>query len=211
MLATVYLTTAALTASPDMGPTYGKDYSGGDYNITMWSTPKSGATGHYKASALKCEAFCAADPKWYIRTPRLLCDPAVIPAVHPAALLDQLCLDVLPARQRRRGEQGHRRPGCPRRALLPEGRRLQPRGLVQALDRPGQARGQRRRDHSHVQGQAEAATRRPLSRPGVHTPQDPPVAVLPAQGRLARHGRRSHLYIRIPSCECLKQIPDVDP
>eukprot|EP01043_Picozoa_sp_COSAG02_P034895 COSAG02_NODE_2465_length_8785_cov_21.743610_11_plen_90_part_00 len=61
MLVTVFL--AAYAAGPDMGPTFGADYAGGDYNVTSWNTPKSGAANNYKASALACEAYCNADPK----------------------------------------------------------------------------------------------------------------------------------------------------
>lgn len=61
MLVTVFL--AAYAAGPDMGPTFGADYAGDDYNVTQWNTPKSGAADNYKASALACEAYCNADPQ----------------------------------------------------------------------------------------------------------------------------------------------------
>jgi hypothetical protein len=66
MLATLLAAAASsslLAAGPDMGPTFGTDYAGQDYNVTSWDTPKSKAADNYKSSALACEAYCAADPK----------------------------------------------------------------------------------------------------------------------------------------------------
>jgi hypothetical protein len=66
MLATLLAAAASsslLAAGPDMGPTFGTDYAGQDYNVTNWNTPKSKAADNYKSSALACEAYCAADPK----------------------------------------------------------------------------------------------------------------------------------------------------
>ena len=49
----------ALLAAPglayDMGPTFGADYAGADYNVTGWHTPDSGSANNYEASAKACE------------------------------------------------------------------------------------------------------------------------------------------------------------
>lgn len=87
MLVTVFL--AAYAAGPDMGPTFGADYAGDDYNVTSWNTPKSGAANNYKASALACEAYCNADPKCCAWT----CEFSA--ASQPAGLL---CLQCMPRR-----------------------------------------------------------------------------------------------------------------
>ena len=50
-------------AAIDMGPTFGKDYSGGDYNVTSWDTPKSKSVNNYEAAAWLCESYCLADAK----------------------------------------------------------------------------------------------------------------------------------------------------
>jgi hypothetical protein len=47
----------------DMGPTFGADYGGDDYNCTLWSTPKSGSVDNYEAAAMACENLCVADEK----------------------------------------------------------------------------------------------------------------------------------------------------
>lgn len=49
------------SASYDMGPSFGADYGGGDYNCTMWNTPESGAANNYEVAALACEQHCLAD------------------------------------------------------------------------------------------------------------------------------------------------------
>ena len=72
----VALVLAAYSAGPDMGPTYGADYAGQDYNVTSWNTPKSKSADNYKASALACEAYCDADPKccaWTCESPTSNC------------------------------------------------------------------------------------------------------------------------------------------
>jgi len=46
----------------DMGPTWGRDYSGQDYNITMWNSSASLAPNHYEAAAKLCENYCLDDP-----------------------------------------------------------------------------------------------------------------------------------------------------
>ena len=46
------------SASYDMGPSFGADYGGGDYNCTMWNTPESGAANNYEVAALACEQHC---------------------------------------------------------------------------------------------------------------------------------------------------------
>lgn len=56
-------TLAAIAAAIDMGPTFGKDYAGGDYNVTEWHTPSNRSADHYKESAVACKAVCDADPK----------------------------------------------------------------------------------------------------------------------------------------------------
>lgn len=74
---------AAYSAGPDMGPTFGADYGGDDYNVTSWNTPKSKAADNYKASALACEAYCDADPKccaWTCETARSATAPDRLPA-----------------------------------------------------------------------------------------------------------------------------------
>ncbi len=48
----------APVAAADM--VYGRDHPGADYNVTRWSSPPSAAANHYEASALACEALCAA-------------------------------------------------------------------------------------------------------------------------------------------------------
>lgn len=53
---------AASAAPIDMGPTYGKDYSGMDYNVTEWHSPASKSANHYEAVAKECAAVCDADP-----------------------------------------------------------------------------------------------------------------------------------------------------
>ena len=74
----------------DPGPTYGKDYSGGDYNVTAWHSPQSLAPDHWKAAALLCEAYCVNDPACCTWT---YCTPAAGPA-DP----ERCCLkDVVPA------------------------------------------------------------------------------------------------------------------
>eukprot|EP00664_Eupelagonemidae_sp_cell27_P002015 gene2015-8186_t len=52
---------AAAAAAYDMGPTFGEDYGGRDYNVTAWRSGPDRAADHYRASALECEAYCAAD------------------------------------------------------------------------------------------------------------------------------------------------------
>eukprot|EP00750_Incisomonas_marina_P028469 INCI6732.1.p1 GENE.INCI6732.1~~INCI6732.1.p1 ORF type:complete len:230 (+),score=29.60 INCI6732.1:201-890(+) len=47
----------------DMGPTFGRDFAGQDYNVTMWHSPSSEAANHYEAAALRCEKYCLDDPK----------------------------------------------------------------------------------------------------------------------------------------------------
>eukprot|EP01051_Picozoa_sp_SAG22_P007695 SAG22_NODE_550_length_9202_cov_30.666484_10_plen_128_part_00 len=47
----------------DMGPTFGADYAGDDYNCTPWNTPKSGSANNYAAAAMVCESYCLADVK----------------------------------------------------------------------------------------------------------------------------------------------------
>lgn len=49
------------SASYDMGPSFGADYGGDDYNCTMWNTPESGAANNYEVAALACEQHCLAD------------------------------------------------------------------------------------------------------------------------------------------------------
>ena len=55
------ITTLTLTTSPllrpfapavplSIGPTFGKDYAGEDYNVTMWHSGKDKAADNYKAS-----------------------------------------------------------------------------------------------------------------------------------------------------------------
>ena len=70
----------AVTAAIDMGPTFGKDYAGQDYNVTSWHSSTDKAANHYEArivnpdpepkanpnheaSAKECEAYCLNDPK----------------------------------------------------------------------------------------------------------------------------------------------------
>ena len=56
----------------DPGPTYGKDYSGLDYNVTPWNSPQSKSPNHWEAAALECQALCIADPNccsWTYCTP----------------------------------------------------------------------------------------------------------------------------------------------
>lgn len=50
-----------LAITIDMGPEYGIDYSGRDYNISYWNSSKNMAKDHYKAAALLCESYCLAD------------------------------------------------------------------------------------------------------------------------------------------------------
>ena len=47
----------------DMGPTYGKDYAGRDYNVTIWHSPSSASANHYGSQAKACQAYCDKDPK----------------------------------------------------------------------------------------------------------------------------------------------------
>ena len=54
------------------GPTYGRDFSGLDYNVTHWKSPASKSANHWQAAALECEALCVADAKccaWTYCTP----------------------------------------------------------------------------------------------------------------------------------------------
>lgn len=90
---TVLLVACATAADP--GPTYGSDYSGGDYNVTRWSSDPSLAPGHWRAAALECEALCVADPRcctWTYCTPEggdadpeRCCLKDSVPAEIPAA------------------------------------------------------------------------------------------------------------------------------
>eukprot|EP00037_Helgoeca_nana_P037818 m.17890 g.17890 ORF g.17890 m.17890 type:complete len:641 (+) comp9448_c1_seq1:4801-6723(+) len=50
-------------ATYDMGPTYGKDYSGMDYNVTVWNSGPDRAANNYEESAMECEGYCLIDPK----------------------------------------------------------------------------------------------------------------------------------------------------
>ena len=66
--AALVLSVAAL----DPGPTYGRDYAGGDYNVTLWHTPSSESADHYILAAKQCEALCWADDNccsWTYCTP----------------------------------------------------------------------------------------------------------------------------------------------
>lgn len=57
---------------PPVGPVYGRDYAGRDYNVTHWNSPPSKSANHYEAAALECEALCEADPAccaWTYVTP----------------------------------------------------------------------------------------------------------------------------------------------
>eukprot|EP00041_Stephanoeca_diplocostata_P037996 m.1466875 g.1466875 ORF g.1466875 m.1466875 type:complete len:661 (+) comp25138_c0_seq20:3388-5370(+) len=53
----------AATSHYDMGPTYGKDYAGLDYNVTLWHSGPDRAANNYEVSAKECEQFCLNDPK----------------------------------------------------------------------------------------------------------------------------------------------------
>lgn len=88
--------------SIDMGPTYGKDYGGADYNITMWHTPPSESANHYESAAKLCEAYCDADPKccsWTYCPPGSGEDLEVMEnakfAAVDSALGERCCLKVL--------------------------------------------------------------------------------------------------------------------
>eukprot|EP00040_Diaphanoeca_grandis_P043581 m.9702 g.9702 ORF g.9702 m.9702 type:complete len:637 (-) comp7875_c0_seq1:107-2017(-) len=50
-----------VVASIDVGPTYGMDYAGKDYNVTMWHSPASKSADNYKEVAMECEGYCLAD------------------------------------------------------------------------------------------------------------------------------------------------------
>jgi hypothetical protein len=39
----------------DPGPTFGKDYAGKDYNITLLQSPPSASANHYEITAKACE------------------------------------------------------------------------------------------------------------------------------------------------------------
>jgi hypothetical protein len=65
-------TAAAARGAPDPGPTYGRDFAGGDYNVTEWHSDPSKSANHWQAAALECEALCVADPQcctWTYCTP----------------------------------------------------------------------------------------------------------------------------------------------
>ena len=59
----IALALAVAVCGFDMGPTYGMDYAGLDYNITNWNSSSARALNHYLAVAKECEAYCAGDPK----------------------------------------------------------------------------------------------------------------------------------------------------
>jgi hypothetical protein len=94
-LAAAILSLAARAAPPDAGPTYGKDFSGMDYNVTPWHSDASKSADHWRAAALECEALCVADPAcctWTYCTPEAgasdperCCLKGAIPAEVPAA------------------------------------------------------------------------------------------------------------------------------
>jgi hypothetical protein len=45
----------AMAVAIDPGPTFGEDYSGNDYNITMLQSPPSASANHYEITAKVCE------------------------------------------------------------------------------------------------------------------------------------------------------------
>eukprot|EP00656_Telonema_subtile_P006023 TRINITY_DN12768_c0_g2_i1.p1 TRINITY_DN12768_c0_g2~~TRINITY_DN12768_c0_g2_i1.p1 ORF type:complete len:507 (+),score=67.93 TRINITY_DN12768_c0_g2_i1:174-1694(+) len=76
--AAAFLLMAAACGAYDMGPTYGMDYAGQDYNVTNWHSTPDKAANHYEASAKQCETFCSADPKccsWTYVPPGIAGDP----------------------------------------------------------------------------------------------------------------------------------------
>jgi hypothetical protein len=62
-LATALRASSALALSSSLPPpTYGRDYSGLDYNVTSWNSSSSLSPNHWEAAALQCQAYCEADP-----------------------------------------------------------------------------------------------------------------------------------------------------
>jgi hypothetical protein len=53
--------TALAALAIDMGPTFGKDFAGSDYNVTHWHSPASVSANHYEEAAKACEAYCLED------------------------------------------------------------------------------------------------------------------------------------------------------
>ncbi len=53
--AAALLALAGACCALDPGPTYGKDYAGGDYNVTQWHSPASMAPNHWIAAAKECQ------------------------------------------------------------------------------------------------------------------------------------------------------------
>ena len=63
---------AATSIAVDPGPTFGMDYAGMDYNVTLWHSDPSKSANHWHAVALECETLCNADPSccaWTYCTP----------------------------------------------------------------------------------------------------------------------------------------------
>jgi hypothetical protein len=83
------LALATVAAAIDMGPTFGKDYAGDDYNVTEWHSPSSKAADNYKSAALECKAYCDADPKCCSWT---YCPPGSGESKEDFALGERCCL-----------------------------------------------------------------------------------------------------------------------
>jgi len=63
MVAMVVIYATSIDAKYDVGPTFGKDYAGADYNVTSWNTPSSKSANNYKESAIQCANYCSEDAK----------------------------------------------------------------------------------------------------------------------------------------------------
>ena len=58
----------------DMGPTYGRDYGGGDYQTLSWHSKPDRSANHYESVANECRAACEQDNRccaWTYATPEL--------------------------------------------------------------------------------------------------------------------------------------------
>jgi hypothetical protein len=56
------LSSATTTTPIDLGPTYGRDRAGMDYNCTKWHSPASKGVNNYAQVAKECASSCDADP-----------------------------------------------------------------------------------------------------------------------------------------------------